>query len=117
MVFFCNKESGFLKRLEMVKKNSDFKEIILNGKSIKAKYYNIYYKDIDNKCKFGLAVSKKIGNAVVRNKIKRRVKAIIDKNKKLFSNKNYIIMVKREILNLSFKEMEENLIEMLKKGK
>ncbi len=100
----------------MVKKNADFQDIIENGKCLKDTYYNIYYKDKGNGLKFGLAVSKKIGNAVVRNKVKRRLRSIIDSNKKLFSNNNYIIMVKKAVLDIPFKEMEEKLTQMIQKG-
>ena len=95
-----------LKKYEIVKKNTDFNDIINTGRCIRNKYYSIYYKDSEDEFpKFGLAVSKKCGNAVDRNKIK------------LFSIKmNYIIMVRKEILNVSYLQMEEQLINLMKKG-
>jgi ribonuclease P protein component len=107
-----------LKKYEIVKKNTDFNDIINTGRCIRNKYYSIYYKDSeDDFPKFGLAVSKKCGNAVDRNKIKRQLRNIIDDNKKLFSIKmNYIIMVRKEILNVSYLQMEEQLINLIKKG-
>ncbi len=107
-----------MKKYEIVKKNTDFNDIINTGRCIRNKYYSIYYKDSeDDFPKFGLAVSKKCGNAVDRNKIKRQLRNIIDDNKKLFSiNMNYIIMVRKEILNVSYLQMEEQLINLIKKG-
>ncbi|MCI8670544.1 MAG: ribonuclease P protein component [Bacilli bacterium] len=107
-----------MKKYEIVKKNTDFNDIINTGRCIRNKYYSIYYKDSeDDFPKFGLAVSKKCGNAVDRNKIKRQLRNIIDDNKKLFSIKmNYIIMVRKEILNVSYLQMEEQLINLIKKG-
>ncbi len=107
-----------LKKYEIVKKNTDFNDIINTGRCIRNKYYSIYYKDSEDEFpKFGLAVSKKCGNAVDRNKIKRQLRNIIDDNKKLFSIKmNYIIMVRKEILNVSYLQMEEQLINLMKKG-
>lgn len=106
-----------MKKYEIVKKNTDFNDIINTGRCIRNKYYSIYYKDSEDEFpKFGLAVSKKCGNAVDRNKIKRQLRNIIDDNKKLFSIKmNYIIMVRKEILNLSYLQMEEQLINLMKK--
>ena len=107
-----------MKKIEIIKKNDDFNDIIKNGRYIKSTYFNIYYKDgINDRPMFGLAVSKKCGNAVFRNKIKRRLKMILDNNKKLFKNNgNYIIMVKMGIINLSFKEMENELIKTIDGG-
>lgn len=58
-----------------------------------------------------------MGNAVTRNKIKRQLRNIIDNNLKLFPNfHNYIIICKKEILKLSYSEMEKELIKLLNKG-
>lgn len=104
-----------LKKYEIVKKNIDFNDIINNGKFFKNRYYNIYYKDSEEDFpKFGLAVSKKCGNAVGRNKIKRQLRAIIDYNKDKFLNKYcYIIMVRKDIVNITYKEMESSLVKLL----
>ena len=55
-----------MKKYEIVKKNTDFNDIINNGMCLKNQFYHIYYKDHeDDYPKFGLAVSKKFGNAVL----------------------------------------------------
>ena len=104
-----------MKKRDVVKSNILFNEIINNGQRISNAYYIICgtYKD-NIKNNYGLAVGKKIGNAVTRNKIKRQVRNIITNNFKLFPNyHNYIIIIKKEILNLSYQEMENKLVELL----
>ena len=107
-----------MKRYEMVKSHEEFNEIINKGNRLKGKYIYIFFKNKDfDKPNFGIAVGKKLGNAVVRNKFKRQFRNIVDKNRFLFkNNNNYIIMIKKEANNASFSELETDLINTLKKG-
>ncbi len=102
-----------MKKYQIVKKNTDFNDIISTGSCLKNKYYYIYYKDngLDFP-KFGLAVSKKCGNAVERNFIKRRIRMIIDSHEDLFQNKNYIIIPKRNILDFTYQNMEKYFVQL-----
>ena len=66
-------------------KNDEFKEI-LKGKKSNNKYCTIFFKSLLNKDKKKLNISfvakKKIGNAVKRNKIKRKLRKELLKRKK-----------------------------------
>ena len=107
-----------MKKRDVVKSNILFNDIINTGKRNSNKYFVIcsVKKDFE-KNNYGIAVGKKVGNAVTRNKIKRQVRNIIDKNNKMFPNfHNYIIICKKEVLNLSFSNMEEELIKLINKG-
>ncbi|MBE6156609.1 MAG: ribonuclease P protein component [Firmicutes bacterium] len=107
-----------MKKKNVVKSKILFNDIIQIGKRNANKYFvicSVSKNEITNN--FGIAVGKKIGNAVVRNKIKRQIRNIIDNNYKLFPKfHNYIIICKKDILNLSFWEMESELIKLLNKG-
>ena len=107
-----------MKKYEIVKKNYDFNDIINTGSYLKNPYYYIYYKvSNSNFPKFGLAVSKKCGNAVERNRIKRRLRSIIDSNKELFSSHyDFIILTRKNIGTISYQEMEYYLTTLIKKG-
>lgn len=98
-----------MKKINILKNNRDFTRIIKSNKSFKYKDYIIYIeRDTNDLYKFGISVSKKIGNAVVRNKLKRQIKSIIDK--KCYENSfNCIIILRKGILNKSFNEMSEEL--------
>ena len=105
-----------MKKINIIKKEKEINEIIKTGKKYKNKYFIIYNKD-NNLCKhrFCVCVSKKLGNAVTRNKNKRQVKDIIDKSKIVFSNnKDYVIILNREINLIDFNEKKQSLIELLK---
>lgn len=103
-----------MKKREIIKKNEDFKKIIDKRKVVRNKYFSVFYNGADIML-FGISVPKKTGNAVVRNKIKRRIKNIIDKYKKnLQNNKQYVIIVKGSVLDLSYSDMERELINLMK---
>ena len=108
-----------MKKKEMIKEERDFNAIIKNSPFIKNKAFVIYIRKKKMEVPhFGLAISKKVGNAVCRNKLKRRVRAIIDEAKESFPNsRDYIIMIKRSCADLSFQEMRRNLIELIKEIK
>ena len=106
-----------MKRYEMIKNHDSFNEIINKGKKLKNNYFLIFMtKSTLTKPHFGIAVGKNLGNAVVRNKFKRQLRNIIDHNKFLFKNNyNYIIIIKRECIGISYKELEDNLISLMRK--
>ena len=106
-----------MKKINVVKSNLEFNNIIKTGKWVKNNYFVVYYKENDlNKYRFGISVGKKVCNAVNRNKLKRKVRNILDNHKNLYSNsKDYIIIVRKSCLLEEFSILEENLIYLLKK--
>ena len=67
--------------------------------------------------RFGLSVGKKISNkAVIRNKLKRQLKSIIDNYKNLYQNNlDYIIIMKRNCLESNYQELETSFLNIMKK--
>ncbi len=100
-----------------VKKNSEFNEIITKGKRVGNNFFNIYYSTNSyDHYRFGIAVTKKSGNAVERNKYKRQIRFLIDKYKKNYQkNVDCIIMIKNDYVNSSFAEKEEKFKDLIKK--
>ena len=84
-----------MKRTETIKSKNDFNNIIKNGKFNKNHYYVIQNeKREDNNIMYGIAISKKVGKAHLRNKLKRQTRSIIDNNRNLFKKGfNYNIKV------------------------
>ena len=110
-----------MRKLYIVKENKQFEDIINTGKCNKNKYFVIYNKD--NKLKydrFGISVTKKLGNAVFRNRYKRIIRSILDNYKKLYiNNKDYIIILRKEAINLDHISLEKEFFALMninKKG-
>ena len=102
-------------KLLALSKNEDFRKL-LKCKKITNKYVTIFFGYLDNKSKNNLNISfvtkRKIGNAVKRNKIKRRLRNIMnDAYKKIFINFNYsyLVIAKSTMLNNDFKKIKETL--------
>ena len=101
-------------------KNEDFKSL-LQKKKISNNYVTIFYGILNNKNINNLNISfvakKKIGNAVKRNKIKRRLKNIINeavKNMTIKCNYSYLVIAKPTMLNNEYKNIKETLFQSLK---
>jgi len=104
-----------MKKENIIKKSEEFEHIIKNNKSYRSKFFYIYIQKTNQETyRFGLSVGKKIGNAVTRNKTKRRIKEILSKNdyQKIF---DCIIIVRREIKGSNFSEIKEDLNNALKR--
>ena len=100
---------------KILRKSEDFSTIISNQKYFKNKYFSIYYKESD-KTLYGITVPKKVGKAVIRNKLKRQVKNIISNNEKYIqSNYNYVIIIKEPALKLDYEGLISNLLDLMKK--
>ncbi len=103
--------------------NEEFKNL-LQMKKRSCKYFTIFYGILKNKKSDKLNISivtkKKLGNAVNRNKIKRRLKnIIIDATNKVAIrfNYSYLVIAKSTMLNNEFKTIKETLFQEFKKIK
>ena len=104
-------------------KNEDYINL-LKGKKISNKYFTIFFKEIISNSSKNLNVSfttkKKIGNAVERNKIKRRLKNMMnDAIKKISLNFNYsyLVIAKNTVLNDNYEIIKNTLFSELEKIK
>ena len=104
-------------------KNDEFKSL-LKKKKISNKYATIFFGNINNKNNEKLNVSfvtkKKIGNAVKRNKIKRRLRNIINDATKEITikfNYSYLVIAKPSMLNNEYTNIKETLFQSFKKIK
>ena len=105
-----------MKKLNIIKKQVEIDKVIKQGKLYKNKFYFVYrlYNKDNKYYRFCICVSKKLGNAVIRNKNKRQIKDIIDKSNLLFSRENdYVIILKKEISLAPFEDKKKYLLEIL----
>lgn len=98
----------------IIRKSEEIQDIIKKSKKIVNKYFIIYCrKNKDNYNRYCVSVSKKIGKANVRNLYKRRIKDILMKNNINYSN-DYVIILRKPILDISYQEINDELLKCLK---
>ncbi len=104
--------------LYIVKTERYFENIIKNGSCLKSKYYVIHHlKNNLPYDRFGISVSKKLGNAVFRNEYKRKIRAIIDNYKKIYiKNEDYIIILRKEAINQPYNILEQEFFALMNKN-
>ena len=109
-----------MKNTIMIKKNYEFKNLFSKGKFYYGEFVHMYIKKTNSSYnKFGIAISKKQGKAVKRNRIKR----LIRENYKNFEPKmkkgiQILIVINKEkkIEEINFKNIENNFLRTLKKA-
>jgi len=99
-----------------IKKNADFQKIFKKGKKVFSPYLSLLYFPSE-KTSMGLVVSKKHGGAVVRNRIKRQLRAAFYNNCDLFEKSVAVIIIPkvREDKSYLYKDFEKSLICCIKK--
>ena len=107
-----------MKKLYRIKKNEEFSKIIKYRHSVASAAFVLYFNDRkEDVARVGISVSKKLGNAVERNRIKRQVREmvrdIID-----FDNcpKDLVIIVRLPYLDKDFSSNKNDLEILIKKA-
>ena len=110
-------------KIVSLSKNQDFKTL-LEGKKISNKYFTVFFRKLLNKSKKNLNISfvvkKKLGNAVKRNKIKRRLKNIMnDAIKKISLNMSYsyLVIAKDSVLKDEYSNIKKTFFADFRKIK
>ncbi|WAA09534.1 ribonuclease P protein component [Fervidibacillus albus] len=108
-----------MKKKYRIKKNEDFQKIFQKGKSTANRQFIIYrLENGRDHFRIGLSVSKKIGNAVVRNRIKRYVRqAFHELEQEIRPSYDLIIIARKSAKDMSYQEVKKSLIHVLKISK
>jgi ribonuclease P protein component len=107
-----------LKKTNRITKDKEFDRAFKTGQSFYTKTFGV--KAVDNglgEDRLGVLISTKVSKkAVIRNKLKRQIKAIIQKElPRLKSGKDLVVIVFNQILEKNFEEIKDSLILALKK--
>lgn len=89
-------------------KDGDFKKVYRKRKTFGNRNFTLYVKKNGlAHSRMGFSINKKVGKAVIRNKIKRRLKALYTEvSPRLTPGYDYVIVVKNNVADLDFKTMK-----------
>lgn len=101
---------------ESIKKNSNFLKVYRQGKSYANKYLVMYVLETGmDKNRYGITVSKKVGNSVVRHRITRLIRESIRLNETNLEKGYDIVIVARNIAkDRKYLEIESAVLHLSK---
>lgn len=103
-----------MKKKNIIKKEKEFTEIIHKCPYVKNNHFVIYYRKNNIGNRYGISIPKKTGKANIRNKIKRRIKNIIDLNEKyIHISYDYVIIVRKRLIELDYLGIEKSLLSLI----
>jgi len=102
--------------LNILKKNKEYRRIYNKGKSAADRFIVLYFLTNNTElCRFGFTVSKKVGNAVVRNRIRRLFKEVCRLNIEKFPRGfDFILLARNSTAGCGYRQVEESLLKLLK---
>ena len=103
-----------MKVINRIKASDDFALAIKKGRAQRNQSYVIHYRQNEfNYVRVGISVSSKLGNAVVRNLVKRQIRSmcdsLIDYNSQSL---DIVIVAKANFLNRSYDDNKQSLKEL-----
>ncbi|MHA6260984.1 ribonuclease P protein component [Sporosarcina sp. CAU 1771] len=106
-----------MNKRQRIKKNEEFQRVFKNGKSFANRQFVVYCynKKGQEEFRIGLSVSKKIGNAVTRNRIKRYLRqAFLELKDELKNDMDYVIIARHQAAKIDFHESKKSLQHILR---
>ncbi|MGY3725427.1 ribonuclease P protein component [Granulicatella balaenopterae] len=100
-----------------VKKEKEFQRVFHQGESIANRQFVVYrYHQPEQKhFRVGISVSKKLGNAVTRNHLKRYIRqSLTDLKPNINPEYDMVIIARKPIVKMSYHEVKKSLVHVLK---
>ena len=105
-----------MKKENCLKKNEDFQNVIEKKQSVGCSTLVIYYLENDlGYSRIGISSGKRIGNAVIRNRTKRQVRALIDATFDKNLSRDYIVVVRNKFLEQNYENNLKDIKYLLEK--
>ncbi|MDP8243780.1 MAG: ribonuclease P protein component [Candidatus Hinthialibacter antarcticus] len=99
---------------ERLRKNSEIREV-LKQPGTRGRFMTVHFKNGLSGCsRFAVVAGRVVGNAVTRNRAKRRLRELFRRNKNDFAQAvDLVVRVKPAIRNAGFEEIEHDFLRIL----
>jgi len=100
-------------------KREDFNKVFRFGKSVSNQQFILYHllRPQQEQFRLGVSVSKKIGNAVVRNYYRRIMKEIVRLNRHSITlTADFILIARKPVIGMTYLQIESSIIHVLKRA-
>ena len=106
-----------LKKENRLKKRKEFNYIYKKGSVAHSANFTLHFvRAFKPYAQIGISVSKNVGNSVIRSRVKRIISEACRLNIEKFAIKNYVITAKEGIIDKTSKDVELELLRVLKKN-
>tara|TARA_B100001248_G_scaffold163488_1_gene123472 strand:+ start:5227 stop:5586 length:360 start_codon:yes stop_codon:yes gene_type:complete len=103
---------------QKLRKSFEFERVKAKGHSYKADAFfaQVHHNPSTKIPRLGIIATRRLGNAIIRNRMKRIVREVFRKNSDLIiPEAEIIILPRKKMLNLEFSQIEEKFKELLEK--
>jgi ribonuclease P protein component len=101
------------KKFRLTEKNS-FKEVMDGGKAVRTPYFLVFIQpNQEQHLRVGISVSKKVGNAIIRARVRRQIRAFFTIYNIYEKRYDIVIVVKQAFLTRTFQENKDELLERI----
>jgi ribonuclease P protein component len=108
-----------MKKAYRIKKNEEFQAVFKKGKSFANRQFVLYFMERKDLAHFriGLSVGKRLGNAVLRNQVKRYLRqAFLELEQDIRNQYDIVIIARIPAKDLDFQQVKKSITHLLKKN-
>ncbi|MEX2783993.1 ribonuclease P protein component [Streptococcus sp. H49] len=107
-----------MKKTYRVKSDKDFQAIFDHGENVANRRFVVYrLAKQQQHFRAGISVGKKIGNAVIRNAVKRKIRHALMEFQSHLASDDFVVIARKGVESLDYHEIKKNLRHVLKLAK